>query len=545
MITRIRLENYACIKDCEIELKPITILVGDNASGKTMIINALLQMVDIITGSQFARIPLEETARTEPETTTIETSFNLYITLRDLIALLITIVLELAYKRQIEIPDRETLIKALGEHANSEKEHVVKFIDKIINVLCRLTKISEKLYKENTDIKRIIEALSIILTRIPDNTITSLLEDSIIMVRLLLKLRALLLVLGLEESYIQHLINELSKNDNTLEEQADLIVRIYKKNSKIMLREFSINLRKLHISYISRPQKTEIIFHNKRFVSLEPGNDFVDIKSALKHSSIVRCVLSKIDDELSSSWNPEIETKKLIFVPGFRLEPHLFIPYFEVRTRVERFPLSDLYIVQVYDKDRLDYFAEDIGYDSFRDLLKNYFDIDDIEIEVTDIGVRIIVKRGKLKSSLASSGSGTYYVIPIVLACSLLDYDSILIVEHPELYLNPRYQSRLLDLFIDISMNKRCKIIIETHSPFMIYRVLRRVAEGKINSEDVAIYYLKLDKEIGHTKIIKIEIDKTGIPKVWPEGLFEEDLEDALTIMSILMNSKNVLKREF
>lgn len=41
MIRRVAIKNYRCLRDVELELSPLTILVGPNASGKSSILNAL------------------------------------------------------------------------------------------------------------------------------------------------------------------------------------------------------------------------------------------------------------------------------------------------------------------------------------------------------------------------------------------------------------------------------------------------------------------------------------------------------------------------
>jgi predicted ATPase len=41
MISRVHVQNFRCLRDVQIELEPLTILVGPNASGKSTILNAL------------------------------------------------------------------------------------------------------------------------------------------------------------------------------------------------------------------------------------------------------------------------------------------------------------------------------------------------------------------------------------------------------------------------------------------------------------------------------------------------------------------------
>ena len=42
MITKIRIQNFRAIKDLQLELRPFQVLIGDNNSGKTTFLDALL-----------------------------------------------------------------------------------------------------------------------------------------------------------------------------------------------------------------------------------------------------------------------------------------------------------------------------------------------------------------------------------------------------------------------------------------------------------------------------------------------------------------------
>ena len=51
MIDKIRLKNYKAFKDAEIEIKPITILVGPNNGGKSSFIQSILLIQQTLMGS--------------------------------------------------------------------------------------------------------------------------------------------------------------------------------------------------------------------------------------------------------------------------------------------------------------------------------------------------------------------------------------------------------------------------------------------------------------------------------------------------------------
>ncbi|NPA70643.1 MAG: AAA family ATPase, partial [Crenarchaeota archaeon] len=440
MITKIIVENYACIKRGEIELKPLTILIGDNASGKTMIINALLQLVDIIINSRFARIPLDEVVREEPDHTKISIVLSLDLLVTNIIELLVSIVFRLAVNKIISIPEPELLINNLRKIIQCYDNQAEKIIYDIITSIKNILNIYEKLsYKDRTFYllnlrKRVSDLVltSLMLSDKTQNTNTDI--GSTV-------LAALLLMLNIDKHYIDEIVRYSKKVRENI-----MISLYFQKSSKgVKIIEGLVSLEKLKISVNVKRDFAKLTICDKSFMIT---NEFYesDIKRIIFDLDYVTSlILCWIYDELWSSWEPDARPKSLVFVPGFRFEPHVYVPYFEIRSRVDRFPISDLYIVQAYDKEELEKFSHELGYNSFKDLMRSYFDIDDVEIqEITDFGVKIIVRRGVLKSTIAASGSGTYYVLPIVIACSMCESDSTIIIEHPELYLNPRYQARLM-----------------------------------------------------------------------------------------------------
>lgn len=104
------------------------------------------------------------------------------------------------------------------------------------------------------------------------------------------------------------------------------------------------------------------------------------------------------------------------------------------------------------------------------------------------------------------------------------------IVEQPELHLHPAYQSRIADLFVaaikkDENVNQgynELQIIAETHSPNLISRLGELIYEKKLNSNDVQILVFEPSPDNQEvTKIRKSEFDEKGKLKNWPIGFFD------------------------
>ncbi|MFT4755342.1 MAG: putative ATPase [Salibacteraceae bacterium] len=156
-------------------------------------------------------------------------------------------------------------------------------------------------------------------------------------------------------------------------------------------------------------------------------------------------------------------------------------------------------------------------------------------------------------SSAKEIGVGISQLTPVIV--NALQSQSFS-VEQPELHIHPRMQTVLGDLFVfeglfaavendgevtittrniegqiqDRHFNrKKVKdesfILVETHSEHLILRLLKRLREGILKPEDLAIYYFENDK--GKTISNRIRVDSDGeFTTPWPEGFFEERLEE-------------------
>jgi predicted ATPase len=131
-----------------------------------------------------------------------------------------------------------------------------------------------------------------------------------------------------------------------------------------------------------------------------------------------------------------------------------------------------------------------------------------------------------VKANLADIGFGASQTLPIIIESFLAPPDSCLLIEQPEIHLHPKAQSILGDLFIKASQEYHRAFIIETHSEHILARIRRRIAEGKIDSESVAIYYFEPSPK--GSQIQRVTLNEKGQYESFPPGLFfEEDLTEA------------------
>lgn len=157
--------------------------------------------------------------------------------------------------------------------------------------------------------------------------------------------------------------------------------------------------------------------------------------------------------------------------------------------------------------------------------------------EFKDIIHNIKIKQNKLDLDITDVGFGISQILPILVQCFMSEENSLTLIEQPEIHLHPKMQASLADLFVEIVKSREdCKsfLIIETHSEYILKRLRRRISEGKIKSSDVAIYFISPRNSKNRTAQIKeINISNNGSFD-WPEDFYNTALDDDMVFFSNL-----------
>lgn len=143
----------------------------------------------------------------------------------------------------------------------------------------------------------------------------------------------------------------------------------------------------------------------------------------------------------------------------------------------------------------------------------------------------VLIKPGdsSVQVNLVDAGTGLSQVLPLVVqrqldvaagASSALE-----VIEQPELHLHPAAHAPLADLYVDAIRNGGMRFLIETHAENFLLRIRRRIAEGVIPAEQVALYWVDDSQGKGST-VRHIEITPSGDVSTWPRGVFSEDVEE-------------------
>jgi predicted ATPase len=149
------------------------------------------------------------------------------------------------------------------------------------------------------------------------------------------------------------------------------------------------------------------------------------------------------------------------------------------------------------------------------------------------LGIQMQVKQEDVEGNLdlTSVGTGVSQLLPVIVMCVQAPIGSLLLIEQPELHLNPRVQQRLADFLLAIAQSGR-HLIVETHSEYLISRLRRRVAEDPhdVLQDIIGIYFAK--RVNGATTYDPVQTNKYGGIEEWPENFFDQATDEEHAILS-------------
>lgn len=141
----------------------------------------------------------------------------------------------------------------------------------------------------------------------------------------------------------------------------------------------------------------------------------------------------------------------------------------------------------------------------------------------------------QVTSDIMNVGIGTSQILPVLISVLLSEPDEILIFEQPELHLHPYSQSRLADIFVAFSKHRR-KIILETHSEYLLLRLRYHIVKGNFSKDCAAINFFK---NTDGTKVEHVNISGLG-NIIYPKGFKDETQELLDSILEAALERKGL-----
>jgi predicted ATPase len=566
MIQKISFQNYKAFEKGEIKLKPITILLGANSVGKSSIINLLLMLQQTANSTNYKsalRLHGENVSMGECENIfkNKDTSKNIVIDFEfkseklkellkkglfdDFIEQTVQPIQFLSrfpeeeIKRVINIEFNQFINKRgeIDEEVYRSKESFIKLIDAIETInnsieknknqpdiikyyIRRGDKLNlndkkslEKIYDFLSDIKRIKD--DIFNLSFECCNVKSSKEDVIKINNVLLKNSG---------KQILNLKFELNRNNSTY-------------NNIVIKSDFS-NGEELLDDKAKKDFLRSINYDSTIFSWVPPGKrnrDFFYRSIDNDEYSIITQTITQIIEQSIVYVKKQFTRELVNHVSPLRAHPKRY--YFLDKANINT-------ILDTLDGNSLtEILKED---ENVKSKVNTWLKTFGLHVDVStlqDVIHKLKIQQYSLDLDITDVGFGISQILPVIVQGFLSFEHSLTMIEQPEIHLHPKMQADLADLFIDIVNGSPVRnnlfrrqasipnkyLLIETHSEYLLRRLRRRISEGEISSQDVAIYFISPPKDTNSSaEIQEKEISEDGTFE-WPQDFYEGELKNDTT----------------
>lgn len=135
--------------------------------------------------------------------------------------------------------------------------------------------------------------------------------------------------------------------------------------------------------------------------------------------------------------------------------------------------------------------------------------------------------------NLSQVGFGISQLLPVLMMGLKDSKNSLLLYEQPEIHLHPRMQADLGDFFLSVAMHGKT-IILETHSDYLVNRLRRRIAEDRTGELSKLVNILFVHPgtpERPGSYVEPLEIGSDGTIVNCPRDFFSESTDEAYAIL--------------
>lgn len=555
MLKRFHVRNYKAFPEATVELRPLTLLLGPNNSGKTCLIEVLLLMQQTLEASQAdypAPIKLNGPIVSlgsiehlyhngnieQPITLGFQfVSQNLannyanrhndftrfvYGLYRDYFRLYTYLAEEKSDRKKRYFPDPEKFWLDFDSVAELKKENAILDILENLSLLSKFDNeldgddilgdvllerrrarghIASRRYKI-TDL-RLTSELLLAFKRPGGNTFA--LEFDISYIRK----DKCLTITRIQLSRAEQVLLEISLNPEGTELiniRSDVLSQTRRLKNYYTSIMSTMNVRAPLFSIFRRPER-----HNKHQISVHISD-----------------LYTKAMEELSNCFS----IAKLSHVSPIRAYPRRFYLADQgYNTQLDGSSLIEI----LRDNEELKKRAND--------WLHKFGIVVDIE-RLREVLYRLAIRQEGVKVDLdiTDVGFGVSQVLPVIVNAFLNPSRGLSLVEQPEIHLHPKMQAELTDFFIDVITATRgidsdgleCAFIIETHSLSLLRRLRTRLASKSslTSSDNVAIYNISCSDESPPIPTFA-PISADG-KFTWPKDFLEAELQDTMDYFSIL-----------
>lgn len=530
--------NYKAFDNFDISIAPITVLLGSNSSGKSSIINLLLMLSQTFDSTKELDSPLRLNGRKvdlgeainiqHHRDQDIPLHLNFSVDNRDynrharmIIERTISSILELIVYSQ----PRSLLTKTYQIDEDGELYHYL------------MTSSRRGLRRKNTEtFRNHSDTIQNILTKLSDSSISSNVSLS----------QEETSAIETYKEFIEYIINvdqnrltaysvEYILSNEIVSEQ---IEEIKHKVSHVILKN-KLSEVIFRIDFKNKSIHSDIINNDYLakdslgiFRSLSPDSLTLRKKArtaggvASRHlkfkvKNFVLSIIKDFTDKAAVTFNDE----SILHVTPLRAQPkrYYLLENSLDHQQLNTFDSSSLAEILKKNPDIVE---------SLNDILCE-FDMSIILNKTNEIIHQIRIVQNNLELDITDVGFGVSQVLPILVQALKAEKYSVVIIEQPEIHLHPKMQTWLTDFLVNISLDKKIRFIIETHSESIIKRLQLRMLDPKYDFDHTSVSILNFErhgcKNHTNTNISKVEINEY-CEITWPKGFYDDKLNDALMI---------------
>ncbi|MNQ82222.1 recombination protein F [compost metagenome] len=206
------------------------------------------------------------------------------------------------------------------------------------------------------------------------------------------------------------------------------------------------------------------------------------------------------------------------------------------------------HLLNLHNKAKANKKTSQTKYENFTAWFKLVFPKNSVDTESYEDIVRLKVSTDGRADSISDVGFGFSQVLPIIVQAAAMDPGETLIIEQPELHLHPKAQVAFAT-FMTAAMKTGIKFVIETHSEHILKGLQLQISSTSareaqnisdndsisLTHDKVKIYYFNRDDSTKEMKLNKWGEIEGG----WPDGFFDESYNISSQIV------KNKMKATF
>lgn len=512
MISSISLQNYKAFSDVTIPLKPLTILLGANSVGKS----SILQMIMLLHQTAEERgYKYSSALKIYGNYVNIGAYENLFKGKKTNSPLVLNIEINSSalmeelrdfkkdYIREFQMVCRFFPLRNLWDLATSTINNKKQFSSFVKKVITQINKSGAKDYRPQLlyQLKRV--------TGISDNDIKNMSYESLLRTYDFLEyLETQLLSDTLKVIYNLSLVENkliISKFEIATKEEKCLVSMSIDENNKLLVESNIISINDDEQKIIDKYFKRDNTLFDCIISNNMDDTDITPVPFCM--FKLLGIVIDSLGDDFSEY--------KINYVSPLRAHPKRYYMLDKAKMTISLDTLDGDAIAEVLKEN-----------DDVKKNVNSWFSKFGFKIDVKgfkEVIHHVNVTQNNLSLDITDVGFGISQVLPIIIQGFLSIDDSITIVEQPEIHLHPMMQADLGDLFIDIIKKQAKKLVIETHSEYLLKRIRRRISEGVISPSMVSICLFHPKTQDKDAWVEHLEIGEKGSFE-WPEEFYGGEL---------------------